>query len=100
MENGEEEIYQTSEGGYISISSQTVKSSDLNSNTIEDSGRFSEINENERSLGELEEELSYLKSLPDEKGYLKRNIRDLEKKIDEFKQRQNFTQYHQIPPKK
>jgi len=112
VESGEEEFYQTSEGGYISISSQVVKDSNLGSNAIKDSERFAEIEEsnpknsrttsqqNKKSLHELEEELTYLKSLPDEKGYLRKNIQDLERQIVDLKQQQDFTQHHQIPPKK
>lgn len=60
----------------------------------------SQCDNDKKTLHELKEELSYLKGLPDEKGYLRKNIQDLERKIDNFKQKQNFTQHHQIPPKK
>jgi hypothetical protein len=56
--------------------------------------------QNEKTLHELKEELNYLKGLPDEKGYLRKNIQDLERKIDNIEKRQNFTQCHLIPPKK
>jgi len=60
----------------------------------------SQHDNDKKTLHELEEELSYLKSLPDEKGYLRKNIQDLERQITSFKQEQNFTHLHQIPPKK